>query len=114
MCSWPKTINPSWPKTLLICLPIPALIVGAGSKRRRGRKATGDSNIDSSPLARIEIAWFAKQWQGIEQVFRLERTTTICKTGEVRHEVVYGLSSLALCQAPPQRLLALIRARLAH
>jgi predicted transposase YbfD/YdcC len=54
--------------------------------------------------------WFANQWQGIEQVFRLERTTLILKTGEVRHQVVYGLSSLSLLEAPPQRMLALIRA----
>jgi predicted transposase YbfD/YdcC len=38
--------------------------------------------------------WFAKQWQGIEQVFRLERTARILKTGEIRHQIVYGLSSL--------------------
>ena len=27
--------------------------------------------------------WFAKDWQGIEQVFRLERTTRLLKNGEV-------------------------------
>jgi len=54
--------------------------------------------------------WFAKEWQGIEQVFHLRRTTTILKTGEVRRQVVYGLSSLSLQEAPPERILALIRA----
>ena len=54
--------------------------------------------------------WFVKEWQGIEQVFHLERTTTILKTGQVRHQGVYGLSSLSLREAPPQRMLALIRA----
>ncbi len=39
-------------------------------------------------------AWFAKDWQGIEQVFRIERTIRLLKSAEVRHEVVYGLSSL--------------------
>jgi len=39
--------------------------------------------------------WFAKTWERIEQVFRLERTVRILKTGETRHEVVYGLSSLS-------------------
>jgi predicted transposase YbfD/YdcC len=53
--------------------------------------------------------WFGKQWAGIEQVFRLERTTCVLKTGHIRHEVVYGLSNLPLRQAPPVRLLALIR-----
>ena len=53
--------------------------------------------------------WFGKQWQGIEQVFRIERTTTILKTGEIRHQVVYGLSNLSLRQAGPERILALVR-----
>ncbi|GHO92860.1 ISAs1 family transposase [Reticulibacter mediterranei] len=53
--------------------------------------------------------WFGKQWEGIEQVFRLERTTFLLKAGTLRHEVVYGLSSLSMRQAPPSRLLALIR-----
>ncbi|HXX77328.1 MAG TPA: ISAs1 family transposase [Ktedonobacteraceae bacterium] len=53
--------------------------------------------------------WFAKQWQGIEQVFRLERTRLMLKTGAIEHEVVYGLSSLSMRQAPPARMLSLIR-----
>lgn len=53
--------------------------------------------------------WFGKQWQGIEQVFRLERTTTLLKTGEVRHQIVYGLSSLSQRVAAPERMLRLIR-----
>jgi predicted transposase YbfD/YdcC len=40
--------------------------------------------------------WFAKQWEGIEQVFRLERTVRLLKTNQTRHEVVYGLSRLSL------------------
>ena len=52
---------------------------------------------------------FAKQWEGIEQVFRLERTARILKTDQIRHEVVYGLSSLSMRQAPPPRMLSLIR-----
>jgi predicted transposase YbfD/YdcC len=54
--------------------------------------------------------WFAKQWHGIEQVFRLERTTCILKTGEVRRQVVYGLSNLALRQVGADRMLDLVRA----
>ena len=53
--------------------------------------------------------WFAKDWQGIEHVFRLERTVRLLKSGEVRHEVVYGLSSLSLSTAPASRILALVR-----
>ncbi|GHO75972.1 ISAs1 family transposase [Ktedonobacter sp. SOSP1-85] len=53
--------------------------------------------------------WFGKDWEGIEQVFRLERTTRILKTGRLRHEVVYGLSSLSMSEASPQRILQLVR-----
>jgi predicted transposase YbfD/YdcC len=53
--------------------------------------------------------WFAKQWHGIGQVFRLDRTARILNTGEVRHQIVYGLSSLSMRQGPPERMLALIR-----
>ena len=54
--------------------------------------------------------WFAKQWQGIEQVFRIERVSWLVKSGKIRHQVVYGLSSLSLRQAPPERMLQLVRA----
>lgn len=53
--------------------------------------------------------WFGNQWEGIEQVFRLERTVRSLKTGAIHHETVYGLSSLSLRQAPPSRILKLVR-----
>jgi predicted transposase YbfD/YdcC len=53
--------------------------------------------------------WFAKHWEGLEQVFRLERTARILKTNQIRHEVGYGLSSLSMRQAPPARMLSLVR-----
>ena len=48
--------------------------------------------------------WFANDWQGIEQVFRLERTVRGLKSGEGHHEIVYGLSSLSLSHAPAARI----------
>ena len=53
--------------------------------------------------------WFAKEWQGIEQVFRIERTVRTLTSGAIHHEVVYGLSSLPLQQAPAPRMLAMVR-----
>jgi len=53
--------------------------------------------------------WFGKDWEGIEQVFRLERTVRTLKTGDRHHEVVYGLSSLSLRKASPSRMLGLVR-----
>jgi hypothetical protein len=55
-------------------------------------------------------AWFAKKWAGVAQVFRLERTTTLLKSGKVRHQIVYGISDLSMSQASSQRLLELNRA----
>jgi predicted transposase YbfD/YdcC len=48
-------------------------------------------------------------WPGVAQVFKLERRTVRLATGEVRHEVVYGLTSLSATQATPKRLLSLVR-----
>ena len=54
--------------------------------------------------------WFSKEWAGIAQVFRLERTVRLLHTNSLRQEVVYGLSNLSLRQAPPARTLRLVRA----
>ena len=48
-------------------------------------------------------------WPGVAQVFKLERRTIRLATGEVRHEVVYGLTSLSADKASPKRLLSLTR-----
>jgi hypothetical protein len=52
--------------------------------------------------------YFARDWRGIAQVFRLERT--VIEKGERRTSVVYGFTSLSPEQADPARLLALLRA----
>jgi predicted transposase YbfD/YdcC len=48
-------------------------------------------------------------WPGIQQVFRLERTVIVKKTGQRRQEAVYGLTSLSPQRADAQRLLRLTR-----
>ena len=48
-------------------------------------------------------------WPGLQQVFRLDRKTVILKTGEVRQETVYGLTSLSFIRAGADRLLQLTR-----
>jgi hypothetical protein len=90
-------------------LKIARLIGAGGSPPKAGIKDMDDWNIARSPVVLIEIACFGKEWEGIEQVFRLERTVRTLKTGEVHHEVVYGLSSLSLQKTPPARLLDLVR-----
>jgi len=48
-------------------------------------------------------------WPGLEQVFQLDRRTTIKKTGAVREETVYGITSLPPEKADAERLLELVR-----
>jgi Transposase DDE domain len=69
----------------------------------------GDWNIDRSRVALISMSGLASSGQAYSRVFRLERTTCILKTGEIRHQIVYGLSSLSMRQAPAPRVLELVR-----
>jgi predicted transposase YbfD/YdcC len=48
-------------------------------------------------------------WPGVQQVFRVDRRTTIRKTGHVRTETVYGLTSLSARRAAAKMLLRLTR-----
>lgn len=72
--------------------------VDKGHGRREARTLTTSSMLNAY-----------LDWPGVAQVFKLERRTICLATGEVRHEVVYGLTSLAAEKAPPKRLLSLIR-----
>lgn len=49
-------------------------------------------------------------WPGLVQVFRLERHATLMATGEIRQDVVYGLTSLSPLKASARQLLGHIRA----
>lgn len=48
-------------------------------------------------------------WPYLQQVFRLERRFTYLKSGKVKHEVVYGISSLSNRKAAPKRILEIVR-----
>lgn len=48
-------------------------------------------------------------WPGLTQVFQLERGVIMKKSGEQRHDVVSGVTSLGPDQAGPERLLRLVR-----
>lgn len=49
-------------------------------------------------------------WPGLAQVFRLERHVTLNATGEIRHDVTYGLTSLSPLKASVGQLLDHVRA----
>jgi predicted transposase YbfD/YdcC len=48
-------------------------------------------------------------WPYLEQVFKLARRSISLKTGEVRDQIVYGLTSMAREEISPARLLTMIR-----
>ena len=48
-------------------------------------------------------------WPYLEQVFKLERRSTSLKTGEIREQVVYGITSLAREEITLDKLLHMTR-----
>ena len=48
-------------------------------------------------------------WPFLQQVFKLERTITLSKTGKRRQETLYGVTSLSAEQASPAQLLSMLR-----
>ena len=69
----------------------------------------GHGRIEERYLTSSDELSDYSDWPGLEQVFQLTRRTTIKKTGEVREETVYGITSLTPQQADSARLLELVR-----
>ena len=69
----------------------------------------GHGRIEQRGLQTSNVLAGYSDWPGLAQVFRLERQVIVKKTGEVREEVVAGVTSLAPERADAARLLALIR-----
>ena len=70
---------------------------------------SGHGRIERRRLTASSALVGYSDWSGLRQVFRLERTVVLTKTGEVRTETVYGLTSLDHARADPARLLRLTR-----
>lgn len=70
---------------------------------------SGHGRIEQRRLQTSDVLVGYSDWPGMAQVFQVERCVIIKKTGEVREEVVAGVTSLALEYADAPRLLALIR-----
>lgn len=49
-------------------------------------------------------------WPYLEQAFKLDRRFVYLKTGEIKAETVYGITSLPREKASPEKLLAIVRA----
>jgi predicted transposase YbfD/YdcC len=73
-------------------------IVNKGHGRQEERSITTSSQLNDY-----------LDWPGVAQVFKLERRSVNIATGELRHEVVYGITSLTAQEASPKRLIGLIR-----
>ena len=69
----------------------------------------GHGRIEQRRLRTSDVLMGYSDWPGLAQVFRLERQVIIKKTGEVREEVVAGVTSLGPERADAARLLALVR-----
>lgn len=69
----------------------------------------GHGRIEQRGLQTSNILAGYSDWPGLAQVFRLERQVILKKTGEVRQDVVAGVTSLTPERADAARLLALVR-----
>jgi predicted transposase YbfD/YdcC len=79
---------------------------------RRTAAATldcGHGRIEQRGLQTSNVLLGYSDWPGLAQVFQLERQIILKKTGEVRTEVVAGVTSLTPERANAARLLALVR-----
>jgi predicted transposase YbfD/YdcC len=69
----------------------------------------GHGRIEQRRLTTSQALVGYSAWPGLAQVFALERSVILPKTGEVRSETIYGVTSLPSQRATPARLLELVR-----
>src|SRR5499427_5222359 len=87
-----------------------ALAPMAGEQRTAAATVDlGHGRIEQGGLQTSTILAGYSDWPGLAQVFRRERQVILKKTGEVREEVVAGVTSLVPERADAARLLALVR-----
>jgi predicted transposase YbfD/YdcC len=89
------------------------LIPGMGCPPKDFRSATtitkGHGRIETRTLTTSCQLNDFLDWPFLQQVFKLERTATICKTGKERREILYGVTSLSAEAASPAQLLQMMR-----
>lgn len=90
-----------------------ALLPGMGSPPKDFRSATvinkGHGRLEVRTLTTSSQLNDFLDWPFLQQVFKLERFITISKTGKMRYELVYGVTSLSAEQASPAQLLRMLR-----
>jgi predicted transposase YbfD/YdcC len=70
---------------------------------------TGHGRLETRTLTASSQLNGLSDWPGLAQVFRVARHVQHPARGTTRQEVVYGVTSLSAQQAPPARLLQLVR-----
>lgn len=93
--------------------PQVTLLPGMGSPPKDFATATttskGHGRIEVRSLTTSSQMNDFLDWPLLQQVFKLERQVTISRSGQTRHEIVYGLTSLSADQASPAQLLQMLR-----
>jgi predicted transposase YbfD/YdcC len=69
----------------------------------------GHGRIEERHLTASDALFGYSDWPGLHQVFKIERRFIRKRTGDIHQETVYGITSLTLREADPDRLLSLIR-----
>jgi predicted transposase YbfD/YdcC len=70
---------------------------------------SGHGRIEQRRLTTSTALVGYSDWPGLAQVFQVERSVTLKKSGAQRHDVVYGVTSLGPERAGPERVLGLVR-----
>lgn len=89
------------------------LLPGMGCPPKDFRSATvttkGHGRLEVRTLTASSQLNDFLDWPFLQQVFKLERHTISTKTGQTRHQVVFGITSLSAEQASPAQLLQMLR-----
>lgn len=70
---------------------------------------SGHGRLEKRTLTASSFLKEYADWPGLEQVFQLQRQVIVQRTGEIRRETVYGITSLTPQQACPRCLLQMMR-----
>jgi predicted transposase YbfD/YdcC len=70
---------------------------------------SGHGRLEKRTLTASTFLKGYADWPGLEQVFQLERQVIVQRTGEIRRETVYGITSLTPQEACPRCLLQMLR-----
>jgi len=93
--------------------PTVTLLPGMGCPPKDFRSATmtnkGHGRMEVRTLTTSSQLNDFLDWPFLQQVFQLQRTITVSKTGKTRHETLYGVTSLPAEQASPSQLLDMLR-----